>query len=380
LVNEWKALAAGEMSRAHAATYLNHAASSPLPRRSAEALRSYVNDRECVFRMYQEGRQDFDVSGLRARLGALLGVPADSLAFVPTTTDGISGILRGIDWRPGDNLVVPADEFPGVLNAALHLRRQGVEVRLVPVAEHLEWSRVDATVDRRTRAVVASHVHWQTGHRLDLAELSQVCRRVDALSIVDAIQSLGQLPVEPQVAGIDVLVAGSYKWLMAIPGTAVLYASDRALAEIAPDRAGWKGAQTSAPPSPRLEWNRDATRFQVGGPCDPTLITLEHSVELLLELGAGAIAAHLRRLQDRLIAGLPERLRVNSSLEPRDRSGILFLTTGSREQDDALVKGLTAAAVIVARRGDGIRVSPHWHNTPADMDRFLDVVTDTLRP
>ena len=107
---------------------------------------------------------------------------------------------------------------------------------------------------------------------------------------------------------------------------------------------------------------------------------LDRSVELLLELGAGTIAAELRRLQDRLIAGLPERLRVNSSLEPKDRSGILSITTGSREEDnDALANGLTAAAVIVARRGDGIRVSPHWHNTPADIDRFLNVVNDTLR-
>ena len=229
-MNELKALAAREMPRAHEATYLNHAASSPLPLRSAEALRSYVDDRERVFHLYQAGRPDYDISGLRARgfSGALLGVPSDSLAFVPTTTDGISGILNGIYWRPGDNLVVPADEFPGVLCAALNMKRQGVEVRLVPVAEHLDLSLIDETIDLRTRAVVVSHVHWQTGHRIDLAELSRVCHRVDALSIVDAIQSRAVFPVEPKVAGIDVLVAGSYKWLMAIPGTAVLYASDRA--------------------------------------------------------------------------------------------------------------------------------------------------------
>ena len=98
-------------------------------------------------------------------------------------------------------------------------------MRQVPVEDHLHLSRLGAALDRRTRAVVASQVHWQTGHRIDLAKLGQLCRSVGALSIVDAIQGLGQVPVDVTAAGIDVLVAGSYKWLMGIPGTAVLCAS-----------------------------------------------------------------------------------------------------------------------------------------------------------
>lgn len=375
-VDRLQALAAREMPRAHEAAYLNHAASSPLPFRSAQALRGYLEDRERLFHLYRAGRQDYDVSGLRGRLGELLGVPARTLAFVPTTTDGISGILNGIAWRPGDNLVVPADEFPGVLYAALHLAGRGIEVRLAPVDGHLDLGRLEETLDARTRAVVVSHVHWQTGHRVDLAELGRMCRGVGALAVVDAIQSLGQLPVDPLGAGVDVLVAGSYKWLMAVPGTAVLYVSDRALAEITPDRAGWKSVATSVHACARLEWLGDATRFHVGGQCDPTLIALAGSVELLLEIGAGTIAATLRGLQDHLLAGLPEAIRVNSSLKPEERSGILSITTGSAEKDDALVARSMAAGVIVARRGAGIRIAPHWHNTTADMDRFLEVVED----
>jgi cysteine desulfurase/selenocysteine lyase len=226
--------------------------------------------------------------------------------------------------------------------------------------------------------VVLSHVHWQTGHRIDLAELGRLCRGVGALSIVDAIQSLGQLPVDPLKAGIDVIIAGSYKWLMAIPGTAVLYASERALAEITPDRAGWTGMETSVHATPRLAWRHDASRFHVGGMCDPTLLVLERSIELLLEVGIETIAALLQSLQDRLITGLPAGLRVGSSLEPASRSGILSVTTGSPERDDTLASYLIAAKVIIARRGTGIRVAPHWHNTSADIDRFLAVARDAL--
>lgn len=371
-------LAAQEMSLAHEGTYLNHAASSPLPRRSAEALRQYGADRERVFHLYQAGRQDYDTAALRTKFGILLGAPASAVAFVPTTTDGISGILKGLDWRPGDNLVVPANEFPGVLYAALNLARFGVEVREVPVAGHLDLDRLREAADGRTRAVVVSHVHWQSGHRSDLSEFGRLCRAVGALAIVDAIQSLGQLPVDPVTAGIDVLIAGSYKWLMAMPGTAVLYVSDRALTELTPDRAGWTGMETSVQASPSFEWKRDASRFHVGGQCDPTLIVLERSVDLLLELGSEAIETHLRGLLDRLIAKLPAGLQVASCLAPAHRSGILSVTTGSRERDDILASGLVAAGVIVARRGGGIRVAPHWHNTPGDIDRFLEVTRRVL--
>lgn len=373
-------LAARELARVHAqGAYLNHAASSPLPRRSAEALQRYLDDRERVVPMYQENRQDYDPTGLRAGLGALLGAPAGAVAFVPTTTDGIAGVLKGIDWRAGDNVVVPADDFPGVVYAVLNLARQGVEPRLVPVEGHLDLDRLDAAVDARTRAVVASHVNWTTGYRIDLADLAGICRRVDALSVVDAIQSLGQVPVAVQESGVDALLAGSYKWLMGVPGTAALYVSERILAEVLPDRAGWKSMTRPRQATFPLPWNPDASRFHVGGQCDPALIALEPSVRLLLEVGAEAVAERLRALLDRLLAGLPAPLRVVSDLAPEHRSGILSVTTGDPDRDDTLVQRLAAARVIVARRGDGIRIAPHWHTPEADIDRFLEAAGEALR-
>lgn len=364
---------AGEFPGIREAAYLNHAASSPLPRRSAEALRKYVDDRERVFRLYQAGRQDYDIGPLRAKLGRLLGgVPAERIAFVPTTTDGIGAALNAVAWRNGDNVVVPANEFPGVLYACLLLAGRGVEVRQVPVDGHLDLNRLAESVDERTRAVAVSHVHWQTGHRIDLAALGAITARSGALAIVDAIQSLGQTPVEPAAAGIDVVVAGSYKWLMAVPGTAVFYAGERALAELTPDRAGWTSMATSVHGTPALAWAPDATRWHVGGQCDPTLIALEQSVDLLLDTGVAQVSRHAGALLDRLLERLPAGIRVHSSLEPADRSAILSLGTGDRERDDRLARDLVASGVIVARRGGGIRISPHGHNTEADIDRLAE--------
>ena len=152
------------------AVYLNHAASSPLPRRSAQALTRYVEDRQRIAPLYQAGRQDYPVGPLRTKLALLLGTRAEAVAFVPSTTDGVAGALNGIDWRPGDNVVVPANDFPGVVYPCLGLARHGVEVHRVPVADHLDLGAFLEAIDSRTRAVAVSHVHWQSGHRIDLSQ------------------------------------------------------------------------------------------------------------------------------------------------------------------------------------------------------------------
>lgn len=126
-----------------------------------------------------------------------------------------------------------------------------------------------------------------------------------------------------------------------------------------------------------MEWARGAARFLVGGPPDPVLIVLEQSVDLLLELGVGAIAAHTAQLTDRLHAGAAEAgVVVWSSPEPDHRSSIVSITTGHASRDESLVGELARREIIVARRGAGIRVSPHCYNTDDHIDRLLNAVSD----
>ncbi len=362
------------------AAYLNHAASSPLPRRSAAAVSTYLTNRQEVHRLYQAGAQDYDANPLRAKLGRLLGAPVESLTFVPTTSDGIVSAVNGLDWQPGDNVVCPSNDYPGVIYAALDLARRGVEVRQAPVDTHLDLEQLLSLIDGRTRAVLVSHVHWQTGHRIDLAQLGSACRAAGALSVVDAIQSVGATPIDLAASGVDVLVAGGYKWLMGMPGAAVLYVAPERLATIRPDRAGWMSMATSVYGRPTIDWKPDASRFQVGGQADPSLVALDQSVELLLEVGVPTVERHVKGLLDRLLAGLPDTgLQCLSNLAPESRSTLVCLTTGDRDRDAALTRTLVSRGVIVAHRGPGIRVAPHLHNRPGDIDRLLSESRDILR-
>ena len=371
---------AAEFPIALEAIYLNHAASAPLPARSAAVLRRAADDRQRLFHLYQAGTQDFDPAPLRSMLGRLLNAPPEAIAFVPSTSDGVSGALNGLDWQSGDNVVLPANEFPSLVHACQRLAGRGVEARMVPVP----WGApsVPALLDRvdaRTRAVVASQVHWQTGDRIDLEALGTACRGRGVLSVIDAIQSLGAVPTDVQQAPVDVLVAGTYKWLLGIQGLAVLYASDRALERITPDRAGWKSMARSSAGAAGLPWAPGAQRFAVGGGNDPALMVLEQSLGLLLEAG-GAVLPHTQRMLDRLAAGiLPLGLGMNSDLAPGARSSFFSVTTGDPARDAALTRALAAERTIVAVRGPGIRIAPHLHTTPEQIDRVIEQVGRNLR-
>lgn len=368
------ALVADEFPHAHESVYLNHAASSILPRRSAAVLAQYAADRQRVYHLYQQGTYDFDPAPLRVACGRLLGCAPEEVALLGGTSDSVAAVLNAMDWSGGGRVVVPANEFPGVLLACRRLAALGVTVTEVPVAADgtVPAERLLEAVDSRTRAVVASHVHWTTGAKLDLDLLGAACRARGVVTVIDAIQSLGNQVLDLGVTPVDVVAAATYKWLLGVPGAAVVrIPSTLAGGTLRPDRVGWQSVQGppgSGPPPPL--WD-DARRFEVGTPSEAARMTLLPSVELLVEVGMPAVAAHCARLADGLIAAVDAA--GYTVLTPRAaarRGAIMSFTTGSAEGDDALQRRLLAERIVVARRGAGLRVGGHLMNTLADVERF----------
>ena len=373
-------LRAVEFPEASQSIYLNHAASSFLPARSAAVLEAYSRDRQRVYHLYQQGTYDFDPAPLRTALGTLLRCPAHQIALVNGTSDAIASVLNAIDWRAGDAVVVPTHDFPGIVNACRRLARQGVEVHEVP-GHGVEVSvpAIMAHATPRTRAVVASHVHWTTGVRLDIAALGVACRARGVLSIIDAIQSLGNQQIDVQAAQVDVLAAATYKWLLGIPGAAVLRVDDRVLDQLMPDRRGWLSVTTPSSAATEAELWPDARRFEVGTPSEAARRVLQPSVELLLEIGDDVVAAHALDLTTQLIEVLDRRgLTVLTPREQAHRGAIVSFTSGDETRDAALAKGLLERRVVVARRGAGLRAAPHITNTVDDIQRF-EAALDEIR-
>ena len=357
--------------------FLNHAAYGPFPTRTVLAVQQFAEQFANPTAFFASERED--LPGETAALVAeMAGADAHNVAFVPTLADGMSLLATGVDWRAGDNVLIPADEFPSLVYPFLNLAHRGVNVRFVPknAEGRTDLALLEAAIDDRTRAVALSHVEYMDGFRNDLAALAAVCRPRDIEVFVDATQSLCAQPIEINSCGVSAVAAHGYKWLMASFGIGVVVFSPGAVERIRPTYAGRLSVDADFESHDyQLNWRAGAARYQTGGHNLMGLTAMRTSLSLIRQAGPEWNAAHTLELNDRLVEGVTEMgYSVASDMDPGHRSQIVTFTSGDRVRDGELVAELERADVSVTLRGRGVRVSPYFYNTTADMDRLLEAL------
>jgi cysteine desulfurase/selenocysteine lyase len=354
--------------------YLNHATHGPLSQRTVAAINRVAQAFACPPTIDGAGRET-EIVTARENAAALVGGAANRVAFVGNLGDAMGLCAAGLDWRAGDNVVIPRDEFPSVVYAFLNLERRGVSVRLVDKDAQgcTDLAKVADAVDGRTRAIVLSHVEFMDGFRNDLAALGRLGRERGALTIVDVTQSMGALPIQADADGIDVVAAHGYKWLMCSYGLGVMHFSDRAIEQIHPVYVGRLSVKKGFEDLDyALDWRDGALRYQTGGISWLSIAAFNASAELIRAADPAQTERHTLALTERLLAGVAARgYRVTSSRVPAHRSQIVSFTTGRREADAQIVADLAKQQVAVSLRGRGVRVSPYFYNHDADVDRLL---------
>jgi cysteine desulfurase/selenocysteine lyase len=354
--------------------FLNHASEAPVSNPVRTRIEQYLD-----IAVGDPDSAPIDMDPVRALLACLFGGSRDEYALMPNTATAIGIVAGGLAWEPGDNLVIPAEEYPANSYPWLALRSRGVEVRVVPLgpAGRIDPQRLAALVDSRTRVVSVSAVEYLSGFRHDLQALSRIAHNVGALFVVDGIQACGAVPLHVDEDGIDVLAAGGYKWLLGPIGTGFAYYRRSVWDRITPLLPGARSSVGgSEDASGEFELLNTAGRYETG--CLP--FSLIHGwtagLEMLLEAGIPQIHTHLLALTDRLIAGLQQRgLTILSPIEQEaERSGIIVCTTGSSQGNQALVSRLAAQGIIIAYRGKCCRISPAFYNTEADIDHLLEAL------
>ncbi|HEU5088052.1 MAG TPA: aminotransferase class V-fold PLP-dependent enzyme, partial [Roseiflexaceae bacterium] len=308
-------------------TYLNHATQGPLPTRTRQALDLAAQQAQWPGIMPDAPRE---FTYARPRLASLLGVGEDDLVFTPNTTYGLNVCAHGIEWRAGDNVVIPDREFPSLARTWLNLRAFGVEVRVVP------WQGAGPTVDqlmqavdRRTRVVSCSAVAWDTGFRVDLETLGRRCEAAGILLIVDGIQAVGAVQVDPAALRLSALSFHGYKWLLAGFGCGAMYVAPSAVEQIRPRFVGeqsYAGGEDDTIDA--TAWKAGAQRYTVGGMNMPGLTALAASLELLESVGLPAIERHNHELTAMLFEGL-HALPAVELVTPREQcASIVVFTLG----------------------------------------------------
>ncbi|HKK14221.1 MAG TPA: aminotransferase class V-fold PLP-dependent enzyme, partial [Gammaproteobacteria bacterium] len=281
----------------------------------------------------------------------------------------------GLDWDDGDSVVITDQEFPSNRIVWESLRPLGVTVRQAPLNEGP--SPEDAILERvgeRTRLISVSSVQFGSGLRLDLERLGRYCRQHQILFCVDAIQSLGAVPMDVSRIHADFVMADGHKWMLGPEGLAVFYCRTGVRERLTLHQYGWHMVEQMGE-FDRPDWQvaRSGRRFECGSPNMLGIHALNASLQLLEEVGSEAIFTQILRNTSYIIDKLNSISRKYEILTPTDparHAGIV--TFRPRKTDpEALFQHLRAGGVLCARRGGGIRFSPHFYTPPTVLDRAL---------
>ena len=353
--------------------YLDHALRGPLPRVALEAGQAALAD-ACRGSLAREA-QAASVEATRERLGRLLCWPTAGLAFMQNTTHAIAVFAQSVAWRPGDVVLLHADEVPGNVLPWQALARRGVEIRWLPSrGGRLALPDLErALADRRVRVVSLAAVALPTGERRDLAALGQRVRAAGAWFMVDVAQAAGALVLD--LTQVDAIAGSTRKWLLGPPDVGFLGIAPTRLDELHPSQSGAAsladpaGAIASAP---EVAWRNDARRLEAGALPGVLFPALAASLELLLADDAltreREVLARSAEVSDRTAASGWQ------TLSPQDagRSGVVHLAHPHPPPD--LARRLLDEGVVVRGTRQGLRVSAHAWNSSADIDRLASAL------
>jgi selenocysteine lyase/cysteine desulfurase len=351
-------------------TYLNSCSYGALALEVEASLQRYLdarNDRGADWD-YWVGRNE----AVRSSMARLLGADADEVAITASASAGINSLASSLRFDGPRNKVVITDfEFP--TNAQIWYAQELRGARVVRLAEEngrIPLEKFEEAVDEETLIVATAQVCYRHGAKQDIPAIAEIARRKGALMMADCYQALGTMAFDVNKAGVDFVVGGMLKYLMGTAGIAFLYARQELVESFAPTNTGWFAAQdimamdiTGYSPS------HTARRFEAGTPPVPNTYMAEAGLDIVHEVGLEAIEARIGELTSTI---KDEARRAGYTLvSPLDPARHGAMITLRSNDDHRLVAELAEDNIVVSCRNDNLRISPHFYNNQADIERLF---------
>lgn len=367
---------------------LSHCAVSPLHPGAATAARqwdeAHLRLGAGVFR-----HQPNPLAAVHRAGAALLGVAETDIAFLRNTAEGLSLLANGLPLSPGDRIVSYVHEYPSNHYPWRLQERRGAVVDLLPdrpcnselPAGRPRGFTLEDVESRlrggRVRVVAISHVQFTSGFTADLETLGRLCREHGAWLIVDAAQSLGVLPLQPAVWGVDAIAASGWKWLLGPIGSGLLYTSARLRAQLQDTMAG-PALMQQGDDYLDHSWNphTDARRFEYSTASFSQAAALAASInDLQLHHGPASLATAAARCREQLAAGL-DPARFQPANFPGANGPILSWIV---DRPESVVRRAFNQGITVTVRGGYLRTAPHFYHTGVEIQRAIDALNEAAR-
>ena len=358
--------------------FLAHGAVATLPRAVAAAMQQYLETAACS---HQEDEQTWrDIKATRAAAAALVGAHADEIALLGPTSLGLSLIANGLDWKPGDEVVCYADDYPANVYPWLDLRRHGVVVHLLRPERPGEITAelVQSVLTEKTRLVALASAHFFSGYRIEINKIGRLLHDRGILFAVDAIQTVGAFPFDS--THVDFLSADAHKWMLGPCAIGIVMVKREHFDRLRPTLLGsWNVYSPGFIAQEKIRFMPTAQRYEPGVLNFAGVYGMKAGIELIQQFGIEAVAARLLELKAYLIARL-DRLDFQI-IGPREGPAAHAITTGQHPHADHAVlhAKLAEAGIVCSLRQDRagasyLRFSPHFYNTEAEFDRVAEVL------
>jgi len=355
--------------------YMDHAAVGPLPEPTRDALVHWADDAAANGDLHWPD-WNHGVEACRDEAARLLGCRREQIALLGNTAQGLNLVAEGFPWRPGDNVVTLADEFPTNQYPWMNLADRGVETRRVPTENgRVDLDRLARAMDHHTRILAVSWVSYLSGWRYDVDQLAAMAHERDALLALDAIQGLGVFELDVTRTPVDFVAAGGYKWMLGPEGVGIFYTRPEHLDLLRPMGVGWHSVVHSHDFSRiELDLRPEAARYEGGSSNMPGLIGLGESLKLLNSYGAAALSSRVVELTDLACRRLREvGAVIGTDRPPGHESGIIVFEMPNRASDE-LAQHCLERGVILRLRGGRLRISLHAYNNEEDVERLIESV------
>ncbi|MEG5037031.1 aminotransferase class V-fold PLP-dependent enzyme [Microcoleus sp. AT3-D2] len=363
--------------------YFNYGGQGPLPEPALEAIY------EAYKRVQLGGPFSAEVGAwvvqeamlTRRAIASELTVPPETIALTEDVTVGCNIALWGIDWKAGDHLLISDCEHPGIVASVMELQRRfKIEVSICPLVATLnEGDPVAVIADSlrpNTRLLVVSHILWNTGQVLPLAEIVKVCHQTGVKVLVDAAQSVGVLPLNLIESGVNFYAFTGHKWWCGPEGLGGLYVSVEALADLHPVFIGWRGIVTDAN-AKVLGWKSGSQRYEIATSAYPLYAGLRSAIALQHEWGTiEERYAEICRLSKYLWERLSELPDVECLRTSAPEAGLVSFRLTNGMPHKKLVDLLEKQGIMVRTilSPDCVRACVHYFTTEAEIDKLVGAI------
>lgn len=357
--------------------WLNCAHQGPLPKPSVRQAELALAQKVAPYRLPYESFEGVP-SRLKTALASVIGCKPDEVILGNSTSYGLNLLAQGLPLKNGDEVLLVDGDFPASVITWLPLRQKGVEIRLLrPTTWPPSPQEISDALTSRTRVFCCSWVFSFFGSAIDVDTIGRICRERDVVFVLNGSQAIGARAIDVSVTPIDCLVGCGFKWLCGPYGTGFAWFRPDVLDSLTYDQAYWL-VHSSPSPDYELREGVGAARYDVFGTANfLNFMTWTASVEYVSDKGLGRIQEYDDGLVQHAVDGLASAgYRLISPSHGPHRSTLVLFSHRDVSRNPDTHGRLREEGIHIEQRDEKLRMSPHFYNTPDDIDRALAMLSE----